>query len=80
MAQRAVLTRLLAERQRERLEEDGLTRLLHEVELPLVDVLVEMQRAGVKIDVGRLTEINRRFGARAASWSVGCGTWRARSS
>ena len=66
VAHRAVLTRLLAERQRERLEEDGLTRLLHEVELPLVDVLVEMQRAGVKIDVGRLTEINRRFGARAA--------------
>ena len=31
-----------------------------------MDVLVEMQRAGVKIDVGRLTEINRRFGARAA--------------
>ena len=63
VAQRAVLTRLLAVRQRERLEEDGLTRLLHEVELPLVDVLVEMQRAGVKIDVARLTEINRRFGA-----------------
>jgi DNA polymerase I len=66
VAERAVLTRLLAARQRERLEEDGLTRLLHEVELPLVDVLVEMQRAGVKIDVGRLTEINRRFGQRAA--------------
>ena len=66
VAQRAVLTRLLAVRQRERLEEDGLTRLLHEVELPLVDVLVEMQRAGVKIDVTRLTEINRRFGQRAA--------------
>jgi DNA polymerase-1 len=66
VAERAVLTRLLAVRQRERLEEDGLTRLLHEVELPLVDVLVEMQRAGVKIDVGRLTEINRRFARRAA--------------
>ena len=66
VAQRAVLTRLLAVRQRERLEEDGLTRLLHDVELPLVDVLVEMQRAGVKIDVGRLTEINGRFGRRAA--------------
>ncbi len=31
-----------------------------------MDVLVEMQRAGVKIDVGRLTEINGRFGRRAA--------------
>jgi DNA polymerase I len=66
VAERAVLTRLLAERQRDRLEEDGLTRLLHEIELPLVDVLVEMERAGVKIDVGRLGKISERFGAQAA--------------
>jgi DNA polymerase-1 len=66
VAERAVLTRLLAERQRERLDEDGLTRLLHEIELPLVDVLVEMERAGVKIDVGRLQRISGRFGTQAA--------------
>jgi DNA polymerase I len=66
VAVRAVLTRLLAERQRARLDEDGLTRLLHEIELPLVDVLVEMERAGVKIDVGRLQKISERFGAQAA--------------
>ena len=54
IAERAVVTRVLAERQRARLEEDGLTRLFHEVELPLVDVLVEMERAGVKLDVERL--------------------------
>ncbi len=65
VAERAVLTRVLAERQLARLEEDGLTRLFREIELPLVDVLVELERAGVKIDVGRLQEINRRFGARA---------------
>ena len=57
VAERAVLTRVLAERQRARLEEDGLTRLFDEVELPLVDVLVEMERAGVKLDVERLREI-----------------------
>ena len=55
----------VAERQRERLEEDGLTQLLEEIELPLVDVLVEMERAGVKLDVKRLREIAGRFGERA---------------
>jgi DNA polymerase-1 len=66
MAERAVVTRVLAERQRARLEEDGLTGLFHDVELPLVDVLVEMERAGVKLDVERLAEISERFGIRAA--------------
>jgi DNA polymerase I len=65
VAERAVLTRVLAERQRSRLDEDGLTNLFHEIELPLVDVLVEMERAGVKLDVNRLAEISRRFDERA---------------
>jgi DNA polymerase-1 len=65
VAERAVLTRLLAERQRDRLEEDGLTSLFHEIELPLVDVLVEMERAGVKLDVERLRGISNRFNQRA---------------
>jgi DNA polymerase-1 len=65
VAERAVLTRLLAERQRDRLAEDGLTSLFHEIELPLVDVLVEMERAGVKLDVERLRAISQRFDARA---------------
>ena len=64
-AERAVLTRVIAERQRARLEEDGLTQLFEEIELPLVDVLVEMERQGVKLDVGRLSEISRRFDKRA---------------
>src|SRR5687768_13018189 len=65
VAERAVLTRVLAERQRARLDEDGLTSLFHEIELPLVDVLVEMERAGVKLDVNRLAEISKRFDERA---------------
>jgi DNA polymerase I len=65
VAERAVLTRVLAERQCARLDEDGLTRLFHEIELPLVDVLVEMERAGIKLDVNRLAEISRRFDERA---------------
>jgi DNA polymerase I len=66
IAERAVVTRILAERQIARLEEDGLTELFHDVELPLVDVLVEMERAGVKLDVERLRGISERFGTRAA--------------
>jgi DNA polymerase I len=65
VAERAVLTRVLAERQRARLDEDGLTSLFHEIELPLVDVLVDMERAGIKLDVERLAEISRRFDERA---------------
>jgi DNA polymerase I len=65
VAERAVLTRLLAERQRVRLDEDGLTDLFQEIELPLVDVLVEMERAGVKLDVERLRAISQRFNERA---------------
>ena len=60
-----MLTRLVAERQRARLEEDGLTSLLEEIELPLVDVLVEMERAGVRLDVKKLRAIGKRFDERA---------------
>ncbi|HWH43810.1 MAG TPA: DNA polymerase, partial [Thermoleophilaceae bacterium] len=61
IARRAVLTRLVAERQVARLEEDGLASLLHDVELPLVDVLVEMQRAGVRLDTERLAGIREQI-------------------
>jgi DNA polymerase-1 len=67
VAERAVVTRTLAERQRERLEEDGLTRLFEEIELPLVDVLIDMERAGVKLDVERLREISERLGQQVAA-------------
>src|SRR4029078_6073328 len=67
VAERAVVTRILAERQKARLEEDGLTRLFHEVELPLVDVLVEMERAGIRLDVERLRGISERSWHRATA-------------
>ncbi len=60
LAERAVLTRALGEHQRALLEELDLVRLLDEVELPLVDVLVEMERAGVRLD----TELLRTIAAR----------------
>jgi DNA polymerase-1 len=48
----------LAERQSPQLEELGLRRLFDEVELPLVEVLSWLERAGVKLDVYRLAEID----------------------
>jgi DNA polymerase-1 len=56
----AVLTRELAAWQRDRLAERGLTRLLEEVELPLVAVLRDMERAGVRLNVERLRGVAAR--------------------
>src|SRR5688500_6602304 len=64
LAAQAVGTRVLAERQLERIEELGLTNLLRDVELPLVDVLIDMERTGVKLDVPRVVEISGRVAAR----------------
>ncbi len=64
LAAEALLTRALAERQREVLAERGLERLLREVELPLVEVLVELERAGVKLDGEQLAQIDARFSSR----------------
>jgi DNA polymerase-1 len=47
----------LAERQRPRLVEFGVERVMNEVEMPLVEVLAAMERAGLKLDVERLAEI-----------------------
>jgi len=66
LAERAVLIRALAQRQRRRLDEEGLTALLNEIELPLVDVLVEMERVGVKLDVAQVRTIAERIKGEAA--------------
>jgi DNA polymerase-1 len=47
----------LAERQRERLGEFGVERLLNEVEMPLIEVLAEMERIGLGLDTERLAQI-----------------------
>jgi DNA polymerase-1 len=53
----ARLAHELAERQRQRLGEFGVERLLNEVEMPLIEVLAEMERIGLKLDTERLAEI-----------------------
>jgi DNA polymerase I len=55
----------LAARQVERLEELGLTRLLAEVEMPLIEVLAAMERVGIRVDSKRLAEIAKGLEGRA---------------
>ncbi len=58
---RAVLLHDLSVRQRQDLDELGISRLLDEIELPLVEVLVGMERAGVRLDVERVRAISARL-------------------
>lgn len=57
---------LLAQHQRKLVESAGLTELLRDVELPLVDVLREMEREGVKLSVPRLDEVGSEVRAEIA--------------
>ena len=56
----AVLVSALADWQREEIRGRGLTDLMNDVELPLVRVLREMEKAGVKLDTDRLAAISAR--------------------
>ncbi|MBV9805261.1 MAG: DNA polymerase I, partial [Solirubrobacterales bacterium] len=59
-ARDALLLGALTAWQREEIRGRGLTDLLHEVELPLVRILREMELAGCKLDIERLHEISAR--------------------
>ena len=62
LAQRARATAELADALDADLEQRGATRLLHEVELPLVGVLAEMERAGIAADVDHLAGMSASLG------------------
>ncbi|MFI5027739.1 MAG: DNA polymerase I [Solirubrobacterales bacterium] len=66
-AEEARLVAALAEIQRPRVAELGLESLLHEVELPVVEVLAAMEREGLKLDAERLAEVGAGFGERIAT-------------
>ena len=66
-AARAVLAHELAGRQREQVRERGLEDLLREIELPLVYVLRECEKAGIKVDTAQLERFGRRIRADAAA-------------
>ncbi len=65
-ATEAVLIHELAGRQREQLRDRGLEDLLHDIELPLVHVLRETEKAGMKLDTRRLEEAGLTMRADAA--------------
>jgi len=56
----AVLVSALADWQRGEVRARGLTDLMNDVELPLVKVLRDMEKAGVKLDTARLAAISAR--------------------
>jgi DNA polymerase I len=60
-AARAVLVHDLAALQRQQLDERGLTDLLTGIELPLVHVLRETEKVGIKLDTRRLEEAASRI-------------------
>jgi DNA polymerase I len=63
-AEEAHLVAALADKQRPRIAELGLGKLLGEVELPLVEVLAAMEREGLRLDAERLAEVGAGFGER----------------
>ncbi|MEW6637852.1 MAG: DNA polymerase, partial [Actinomycetota bacterium] len=65
-ARRAALVYALAPRLNEELEEMGLARLYYDVELPLADVLGEMERVGMPVDARTLEEVGAELEERIA--------------
>ncbi|HEY2437523.1 MAG TPA: DNA polymerase I, partial [Solirubrobacteraceae bacterium] len=61
----AVLLTALADWQHEEIRGRGLTDLMTGVELPLVRVLRDMEKVGVKLDTGRLAQISGRVKSEA---------------
>ncbi len=61
LIRRAALPLRMAPRMRERLAERGSTELYERIELPLTQVLAEMEDVGVKIDAYRMGEITARL-------------------
>lgn len=49
-----------------RLESEGVANLFCQIEMPLVDVLVDMEERGVLVDTGKLKVMSREYGDRMA--------------
>lgn len=48
----------IAERQRERMKEDGLTEVMETIEIPLIPILRSMERIGIKLDSAYLERLS----------------------
>ncbi len=55
-----------------KLERDGLGPLFHEIELPLAQVLAEMEETGIAVNAEALQTISREFGEEAARLEREC--------
>ncbi len=53
-----------------RLKDANLEPLFNDVEMPLVDVLVELESNGIKVDPARLAELSEQYGKRMAALEV----------
>ena len=62
-AREAALVRDLAPLQATAMDDEGLTPLYREIEMPLIGVLAAMENVGVAIDLSRLAEIRERIRA-----------------
>jgi DNA polymerase I len=51
----------IAQVQRKDMKSQGIERLMDEVEMPLIEVLADMEQTGVKLDEKRLADINEGF-------------------
>ncbi len=60
----ALLPLLLRPLLASRMTEAGLGKLFGELEVPLIEVLVELEYNGIKVEVERLAELSSRFGGR----------------
>jgi DNA polymerase-1 len=63
-AEDADVTLRLAEVLEPRLDQQNLRSLFADLEMPLIAVLVDMEFAGIKVDVGRLRELSGQFNDR----------------
>jgi DNA polymerase I len=66
-ARRAVLVHALSPALNGELEEMGLARLYYDVELPLADVLGEMEEVGMPVDIATLQEVGGEIEERIAA-------------
>ena len=70
-ALRAALALGLAEEMDAEIDDLKLTKLLHDVEMPLALVLSEMERRGIKLDAGALGELSREMAEEIAELQSG---------
>ncbi len=66
----AAAVRALRPIQEQRMSDEGLGLLFHDIEMPLIGVLVAMENVGVAIDVPRLEEIRGQMQAEIADLTV----------